>query len=281
MTREWRSLKSPGAFLQSRYSKPTDLKLISQVEFWSISRRVFEKFGADTETTIAKQRSVEIKHLSDAYDRWRQDWLEVLALNNEPGCISQRLFDIYFHSGKLYLFSHVFRGSGSSHAPSSAGSEEIDDLTHAAFENAVSMIRCIIDGEENYLWVGKLPFYFWTMIAFASVCIIKTSFQGRPLDHSRTNETLDCLHRLAKVLRISSVNDSPTRPLLSIAKSLETATDGWFHSNIGQYGGLNNENSSNIAYNFDLLANDYLDMNFLGGEDSWMLCPDETIHPVF
>lgn len=52
MMREFQSLKSPKVFLQSSLSTPDDLQLISLVELWSVSSRVFDLFGADVEVSL-------------------------------------------------------------------------------------------------------------------------------------------------------------------------------------------------------------------------------------
>src|ERR1700761_7737052 len=63
ITREYRSLNSPRTFLRSRLCTAEDVKLIGQVDFWSISSRVFDIFGADTEAPITKQRATALESL--------------------------------------------------------------------------------------------------------------------------------------------------------------------------------------------------------------------------
>jgi hypothetical protein len=49
MMREIQSLKDAKVFLQSSLSTADDSRLISLVELWSVSSRVFDLFGADIE----------------------------------------------------------------------------------------------------------------------------------------------------------------------------------------------------------------------------------------
>lgn len=274
MTDEWRSLKSPGAFLQSEFSNRVDLTLICQVELWSISRRVFARFGADLESNLANEKSVDLQRLSQAYDQWQQDWLGVLDMKDQPSHLSRRVFDLYFHSAKLYLYSHVFRGPLQTQPP--AASNGAENLAQCAFERAVSIVRSVVDGFEAH-WLEKLPLYFGTMIAFASIWLIRT-LQDPQSDGGRRNENLTYLHRLAEVLRASSVANSPTHPLSSIAKSLETATAGQFRLPYGQIGDFNDPMIPDPPFNFDPFNFDPVNSNFIGLEDSWMdwmHCPED------
>jgi len=270
MTRELRSLKSPGIFLQSRFSTSADLNLISQVEYWSISRRVFEHFGADVERTVAGRGSAELGQLNDAYDSWFQDWDDVVPRKDDR---SRRIFDLYFHAGKLYLFSHVFRGP--SHAQSPATNMASNRFVQYAFQSALSVVRSVTEAEESGLWLETLPSYFGTMIAFACVCLVRSALQETPIQDSRTNETLHHLRKLAEILRMSSIADAAAHPLLSIAKSLEAA--------MPESGQATQDKSqvpedAFVDFDFDAFASDTLDLSFPGAEDLWMLCPDEMVH---
>lgn len=63
------------------------------------------------------------------------------------------------------------------------------------------------------------------MVAFARVCLVRVSRQQTPLACDIHGEDISgYLHRLVQVLRLSPVMDQPAHPLVSIARSLETAT---------------------------------------------------------
>jgi hypothetical protein len=62
LTREFESLKTPKAFLGSKFCTPADAKLISQIELWSISSRVFDVFGADIEASITNNELQNSNH---------------------------------------------------------------------------------------------------------------------------------------------------------------------------------------------------------------------------
>lgn len=266
MTTEFRSLKGPGAFLQSEFSGKADLGLISQVEFWSINRRIYHLFGSDIESEIVNQRSIEFGRLNDALDRWREDWKEVVSM-------SQRIFDLYFYSAKLYLYSHVFRGPSLAQSP--AGSNGADNLAQHATDAALGLLHCAVDGTENQSWLQRLPFYFGTMIAFACVCLIRTSLQESQTDNARTNEIVRYLSRLSQILQSSAMDESSSHPLANIAKSLEAATTGRNQLANNDANGDDTEAMLDFGFDFDMFANNPFNLTFPGAEDNWMLCPDQ------
>ncbi|KGO70008.1 Transcription factor, fungi [Penicillium expansum] len=224
LTRDFNSLRRPRDFLQSYFTNPSDLSLISQVELWSMGSRVFDVFGADIECSEASQRSDKLAQLSAAYDGWLEEWLSMLSFTNAPATFSRRVFDLYFHSAKLYLFSHIFRGSSQdTNLPEAGPDIGAGNFAHDAVRSALGIIRCIVDDNKSSSWLGKLPNYIGTMVAFACVCLVKVSAQQGPWDRELQGIP-NYLQRLVQVLLSSPVVSHPTHPLLSIARSLETAT---------------------------------------------------------
>jgi hypothetical protein len=266
MTTEFRSLKGPGAFLQSEFSSQSDLNLISQVEFWSINRRIYHLFGSDIQSEIVNQRSVEFGRLNEALDKWREDWKDV-------GTMSQRIFDLYFHSAKLYLYSHVFRGPTLAESP--AGSNGTENLAQYATDAALEVLRCAVDRTEDSAWLQRLPFYFGTMIAFACVCLIRTSLQENLEESAKTSEIVRYLSRLSQILQSSAMDDSSSHPLVNIAKSLEAATKERNPLPNQEAGEVNAQNMLDFAFDFDMFANNPFNLTFPGAEDNWMFCPDQ------
>ncbi|KAF2486478.1 hypothetical protein BDY17DRAFT_321267 [Neohortaea acidophila] len=275
MTTEFRSLKGPEAFLQSEFVSPLDLNLISQVEFWSLNRRVFDLFGSDVQSTLASQRTFELERLSDALDVWLQDSLAVLHSRRDPGLYGQRVIEFYYHSAKLYLFSHIFRG----HTDDQPAAQSTKPLVNSAIQSALAILRSAVDGEKETGWLKKLPYYFGTMIAFASVCLIRTTLQGDTSDDAMVNETLRTLRNISEVLKNSSTTERSTHPLFSIGRSLEAAISERRPSEPSQIDAHEmTDFEPDLAFDFDLFASDPLNLSFPGDEDNWMFCPDQMPH---
>lgn len=266
MTTEFRSLKGPGAFLQSEFSSQADLSLISQVEFWSINRRIYHLFGSDIESEIVNQRSIEFGRLNEALDKWREDWREIVSM-------SQRIFDLYFHSAKLYLYSHVFRGPSLARSP--AGSNKTENLAQHATDAALQILHCAVDGTDDPSWLQTLPFYFGTMIAFACVCLIRISLQESRENNARTNEIVQYLSRLSQILQSTAMDSSSSHPLANIAKSLEAATRTRNETIDVITNDVNRDDMLDFCFDFDMFANNPFNLAFPGAEDNWMFCPDQ------
>lgn len=272
MTREMRTLKSPGVFLQSELSTRSDLRLISQVELWSVTRRVFDIFGADIESLIVRSRSVELEKLSREYDTWYQDWFESLSLQRDFDNFSRLLFDLYHHSAKLYLFSHAFRGpvhADTNHL--SPGPDNTAHFTHRALQSALAVIRCVVEETKTSIWLQKLPFYLGTMIAFASVCAIRTATQGNSIGDATPSQILDSLRQLVELLNASSTTASQPHPITSIARGLAAvmSPNGLRRPSHEPMDEDTSGLSNNLGIDFGAFANDALNFSLGGDREDW------------
>ncbi|PMD46818.1 hypothetical protein L207DRAFT_380313, partial [Hyaloscypha variabilis F] len=219
MTRELRSLKSPKSFLQSKFCTPADMKLISQVELWSVSRRVFDLFGADTESSIINERVSELESLSRCFDVCRSN---AMSIHESPGNFFQNLFDLHIHCAKLSLFSHAFRGSSKRHESlSSLPVQGMEKFERSALESALAVVRAVAWDVQIQNHLEILPSYFGTMIAFASISLIKAWGNEPTMCYLDQNEVSSALDRLVEVFQACSERIQPEHPLCSFAKSLK------------------------------------------------------------
>lgn len=269
MTRELRSLKTPRALLQSTFATSSDLRLISQVELWGISNRVFEVFGADIQNPSICDRSAEFEQLSSAYDKWHREWLDVLKLRNALDEFAHHTFELYFHSAKLYLFSHVFRGPSQRDLQPPVTANGMDKFAQFAVENALSIIRCVAADNDAQSWLGNLPSYFGATIAFTSVFLLRAACHEQSFYNVDKNQVLQYLRRLTQLLNGSAMAVHPKHLLLSIASSLEDAI-----------GGVSNDTDDTNTLSIDLdniWGDDVFNLNFL---DTWMGYPEPCCPPV-
>ncbi len=226
LTRDFQLLKRPRVFLETAFASESDQKLISQVELWSIFNRVFDVFGGDIDRCIATQRLAEISCLNDLYEQWYSEWLGVLKFDTSKAEPSRRIFDLYYHAAKLYLFSHVFRGQ--TREDLELGSElpgDGNDFAHRALEHALSVV-CSVNNEPRDR-LQNLPCYIGAVIAFASVCLVKAA--NRQSRATCANDELDIpshLRHLVRVLQPTPGEDRSGHPLLGIARSLEAVMLG-------------------------------------------------------
>ncbi|KAH8810625.1 hypothetical protein F5884DRAFT_853996 [Xylogone sp. PMI_703] len=228
MTREFRSLKNPRAFLESDLCIPADEKLVSEVELWSINSRVFDIFGADTEATIAIDRIAELDSLNRSFDLCRSTVFGAITMDEGPNDFSDQLFDLHFHCAKLYLFSHTFRGSSQKSTRSSATSHRLEKFERGGVESALAIVRSVACGYEIQRRLEMLPSYFGTMIAFASIFLIKICRRETTMLHIDKNEVAASLSRLAEVYSACSERVQPRHPLCSVSKSLKIAMNEYY-----------------------------------------------------
>jgi hypothetical protein len=266
MTREWRSLKHPRAFLDSALARRSDGDLIGQVEYWSFGRQVFQSFGADVESPVANQRPTALEELSQAYDQWHQNW---------PSLQNGRITGLYFYTAKLRLLSHVFRGP-SAPAPDPANAAKSDALALQAIGSAVETVQGIANAESGG-WLRTLPAYFSTMIAFACVCLIKVCSQERGIDEEKKTQCRTALSQLGDILRIHGVAECSSHPLLSIAKGLGSVTIAQPTLNVpnSDTSAVPDATMGDFALDFDAFADDTFDWSFAGLDDNWTFCPED------
>lgn len=194
-------------------------------------------FGADVDNCVTIQRLSEIPALSEAYEQWYRDWLGILTFvegsGEEP--FTRHVFDFYYYSAKLYLFSHVFRGQatddsmeGDSASYSNKANNGTEDFAEAALKSALSIV-CLITKEEGSL--QNLPYYIGTVTAFACVCLVKASSQSELITCDVDGDDVSThLRELVRVLQVaasaSGDQSGHGHPLQGIAESLGNILTG-------------------------------------------------------
>ena len=213
MTRPMRSLQNPRALLQSSFSVPEDLKLISHLECWTLNSRALDRFGADVGNPLPDARLTEIDRISDYYDKWRQQWTGLLASRDDLGALAVPTLDLHFHASKICLFSHVFRGSSSG-----TTSTRARGLETVAINNAVSFIQCFMTARAE---AQRLPAYFSSILAFSAVLLLGVCSPSRAWIDPDRNKILNNLLRLCGLLNGLSITMHPTSPLCAIIPNLD------------------------------------------------------------
>ena len=269
MTREFKALKNPRALLDSSFSTPSDLNLISQVELWSISSQVFDNFGAATDSAFARSKSTEIEYFSNAYESWRHEWVEVLRTRHDFDQTSQTILDLYFHSARLYLFSHVFRGPAEDHSDPHKTPQPVDRFAQCAAQSAVSVVKGISEVSETYAF-PKLPFYFCAIMAFASVFLLRGPWHS--LYSVDKDRALKYLLRLTRLVAGPSAVVHAAHPLSSIAKSLGKAIENLRKAEESG-GGYEHGNLTSVDISRDTLADGAFVPNILGSDFDQLTLP--------
>lgn len=268
-TRELSGLKIPAVMLQSQHSDSKDIYLISQVELWAITRNVFETFGGDVNSTLASQRPAHVHGLIEKFDNWYSNSMRVLKVDTETHSLQRRLVDFYYHSGKLFLLSHLFRGRSNEGDRRSSGPPDLMD--QAAFDSAVSIVQVVTDWPDSLGWLSKFPTYFTTMIAFACVCLVRIALQQQLVSDTDAKKAVTHLQRLVQILRRSSNSETSRQPLVNLANSLDAALGA--HNDVDM-ATAETQAIMNADFDWTGFMNDCMDFDLLSGEALWNFNPD-------
>ena len=255
MTQDWRSLKSPTTFLHSQFSNNRDLGLIAQLELWNTTRAVFEQFGADIESSAASEKLDAVERLGQAYQDWHHTWCGVLGVDDLAGSIAK----LYFNCALLYLYSHIYRGGNRSQELNT--DTRLPELHDRFRSSAHAVLRMFTNSGLRIL---DLPSYFGTMLAFASVAMIKVLRGCQILDDSR-RDIMQLLRELTQSLRQIKLPSSSSHPYVGVARGLEQVAE--------TMPGSTDQSavaSTDLDLNNSILMDDIWNLDFTDFGNNWM-----------
>ena len=225
MTHDFEALSPAGSFLDSKYATEDDARLISQVQIWSISTRVFETFGVDTVAPVPDRLVPQLRRFGISLDTWRANWNERFNVNSHVGNYPRKGVGLHFHFAKLYLCSHAFRGLPRTANTPFDMSSEMEEFTSTAVLSAISILRVISSDSEMQSHLNGLPLYFDTMIAFAVVFLLKIATKHSGNVRIDRNEVLSLVDQVNGVLKKIKPRFHQRHLLFSIATSIEKLLD--------------------------------------------------------
>ncbi|KAJ9610244.1 hypothetical protein H2200_005021 [Cladophialophora chaetospira] len=225
LTRDFSAITPPSQFLLSEYATEDDIRLVSQVEIWTISTRVFDQFSLDPEAHLSDQLIPQLRRLSIALDTWRADWNEKFHVNEYVGNYPRKGVGLHFHFAKLFLCSHVFRRAPAADGERLQLDPDLEEFATNAVHSATSILQVIAADHEIQSYLHGLPAYFDTMIAFAFVFLLKIRIKNPAnlrVDKAGISETLNAL---AGVLGNVTTAMHPRHLLTNIASSMRKLLD--------------------------------------------------------
>jgi hypothetical protein len=166
-------------------------------------------------SSAASEQLDAMDTLGQAYQQWHTRWSGVLGVKNLTGSVTE----LYFHSALLYLYSHIHRGENQ--FPSVNTGSKLAELRYHFRRSAQAVVRIFTAGE---LRVSDLPSYFGTMLAFATVSLIKVVRDGQVLDED-SHDILCLFRQLADIFRQIKLPQIKSHPYVGITKGLEQATE--------------------------------------------------------
>lgn len=321
LTHEIKNDSLPRQLLQCEFVqwRQSDLELVADFELWSITTRVFEKFGADIEN-----RNItfvdDLRAFEGEYDKWLREWTPVLSpltyllvtsTDREAQDASKETFKMSLLAAKVFLFSHVFRGPGQKQdrPPTEAiDSKDLRVFALRAIDLATEFVRAVNQKVECDSLFEVIPSHLGLMTAFASMILHRMS----QISHEQfmpTSQRVACrgdLTRLRSVLRESSKTSSiedntsfvPDRPLYRLARALDRLLDdaGVHHNGPATAGGLEQQSALTAGSDYfhshspysviqnDLFTDEFPDMDlpfFDSDNFDWLNADTLPITPTF
>lgn len=220
MTREFTALIAPSAYLEMEHANtPDDLRLVAQVELWSILSRVFDTFGVNTDMPIPASLLSEFRRLSVALESWRIDANDKLVANTNTKDI-----DVGLHSyfAKLYVCTHAFRGV----TLTSAVPHEMEEFADAAVYTAHSLLRSLVASSELQANLQGLPTYFATMVAASVVFLLKMTIKRPANVRIDKDDACSLLSQVADMLTTVTAGMHSQHVLSHIAVSISKLVSG-------------------------------------------------------
>lgn len=271
MARELSSTKGSRVLLDCAFSNPHrgDLSLVSHVELWSTSAKVFDTFGADIEVLDSSVAN-SIGQLSQLYDEWHNDWQPVLSpLSRLLGRSSRlwmhlsqtggQIIDLCFSAAKLHLFAHIFRGPAqrNSQPPISLDprAEYIKFAGHAV-QSALDYLNSLTSMLSSGRSLETLPAYLKIMTAFSSVFLLRIMMLKHNALASENDRSVfvQTIERLCGTLQKAAsesttggaTNVTPQSPVSKITDALRAIAET-MHRNVTNDSRIHTEYPSNLG----------------------------------
>jgi hypothetical protein len=175
MTRQCDSISAASRFIETEHISEDDLRLVSQVHFWTNLTEIQSTFGVDVDKPLDVATIEPLRRMSVKLDGVRADWTERFAQNQYVGNYPRKGVGLHYHFAKLYLYSMAFRGVDRPGVQDASVRLEIEEVAHVALLSASSILRTIIHDAEVQGYLNGLPTYFDIMIAFVIVFLLKVS----------------------------------------------------------------------------------------------------------
>ncbi|KAH8888002.1 hypothetical protein GQ53DRAFT_725202 [Thozetella sp. PMI_491] len=217
MVREFTLLSAPRSFLDLEHATEDDVRLVAQVELWSIVSRIYDTFGVNTDIPIPQSLLSEFRRLGISLETWRADYSDKLAFSRHIGNYPKLGVSLHFHFARLYLCTHAFRGASGSETISVPA--EMEEFADAAVYSAGFILRATATNEEIQSLLNGLPTYFDTMVASAVVFLLKMVVKSPGNTRINKTDTLDLLAQVADVLKNITSQMNAQHLLSQIAQS--------------------------------------------------------------
>lgn len=288
-------------FLQVPLADALDLRILSQVSLMQIITRIYDRFVEQrlprnevSGLSLLEEDFEDMRSFNLEIDQWRMRWQPRQKTNKYIGTFPPKGNILYSYFAKLQLNSLAVRGVSLSHGQISTERKEFANMAISA---AASILTFVLEEEDMRRALVGTPLYVHTMIAFASVFLMKvTTKWNRIIGLNVEREYVsDLLERMIKLLRATTTSDRHLLPHLaaglekmlsrsqSYSPGLERAEqaregESWSYSLSGR-----NDAGDRVPYQseqHDLPSSAYASWEAMGGTDMTIM-NDGWIYEAF
>ena len=238
MIAESSQIREHELFLASPFAGPLDARILSQVALMQILTRVYERFaerrlpdphtirygtnGAHDSSAdmLEEEDFVDLRNFNLEIEQWRMRWFARQQANGFIGTFPPKGIILYSYFAKLQLNILAVRGVSLNTGKLST---ERKEFTNMAISAAASILTFVLEEDDLRRALVGTPLYVHTMIAFASVFLMKVAtkwnrIMGFNIEHSYLNVS----HLLEKMIVLLKSSVTSDRHVLHhIANGLE------------------------------------------------------------
>ncbi|KAH8649073.1 hypothetical protein BX600DRAFT_404159, partial [Xylariales sp. PMI_506] len=166
-------------FLRSPLADALDRRILSQVALMQILTRIYDRFierkfpNQDTAGAMLSDGDfADLRNFNLEIDQWRMRWGARQENNQCIGSFPPKGITLYSYFAKLQLNSLAIRGVSLSQGRLSTERKEFANMAISA---AASILTFVLEEEDMRRAMVGTPLYVHTMIAFASVFLMKVA----------------------------------------------------------------------------------------------------------
>ncbi|KAF2662267.1 hypothetical protein K491DRAFT_646198 [Lophiostoma macrostomum CBS 122681] len=232
MTAESVQIREHERFLQLPFANALDYRILSQVHLMQILTRVHDRFAErrlpqddSSGALLSESDFVDMRNFNVEIDRWRMKWHARQVNNSFIGTFPPKGIILYSYFAKLQLNSFAIRGvtlgTGTTTPTPHRLSTERKEFANMAISSAASILTFVLEEEDMRRALVGTPLYVHTMIAFASVFLMKVTTNWNTIIglNVETKYVTGLLERMIELLKGSVTSDRHL--LYHIAAGLE------------------------------------------------------------
>ena len=175
VTAELQAINETDVFLKSPECTTSDRRVISQVSLFIILSRAYTVFGLEAERLMEGDDVTLLNHarFMEDVERWRHQFRHYLMIDNHVGEYPAIGVDLHYNFANLMLNSLALRGRSMQSLNTLPNS--LRPLALRAIEAAHNILHIVLTEPDIQKSLVGVPLYLHSMIAFATVFLIKMS----------------------------------------------------------------------------------------------------------